>query len=503
MDESDASHMDTFYDILAQAAAPSFERQARSLLVEAEATLARIESQIKVLFCARDRQRARVAALKYAVSPVRMVPSDILTEIFLHVTAAASMPFASPTAAVKAALRLSGVCAYWRQLALCIPRLWNGPMRLNVSNVSAGYAAVTKDILERSSPHPISITLDNGTTSISAALVNIVVSFAHRWSSIMVKFDIFPFLQTAPPQSKTLHQLTSANFNLSRGISGPPSALFLDAPRLSDVFLEIPNLSELPLPWSQLTALYLTHHEPLLLDIIGQFISLRRLYLSTMAWMEDNLPDVSDIVALPQLEDLQLSIWQRTEASTFTPFFAHFALPVLESLHINMDTDHESHLGDAFVPFLRRCLNLEHLSISFCAMDSDALDNILLNIPRAKTFALEDCHNCVDDAFFERLTYRETDLAPVAPCLQTLMVAGVWEEYDENSIQEMIRSRWWSDEAFQSLPSPPRVARWKEIVISANDGESGRCSADFEAMMNELRGQGLSLRVALKDDREY
>ncbi|KAJ7062291.1 hypothetical protein C8F01DRAFT_1137096 [Mycena amicta] len=433
-----------------------------------------------------------------------MLPSDILTEIFLHVVkAAASMPFPTPKSQVKAALRLSGVCAYWRQLALCIPRVWNAPMRLNVSNVSTGYLAVTKDVLERSSPHPVSITLVNGTKPISAALVNTVVLFAHRWGSIEVNFDIIPFLNTATPP--TLHQLTSVTFNFSRKTRAPPPAFFLDAPRLSVVSLETSDLSKLPLPWLQLTALDLTKHEgpPLVVDIIEQCVALRDLRLNVMAWEVDNLPDASDIVALSHLKTCTLEIVQEDDASTFTPFFARFAFPALQSLNILIDGDDDvSHLGNAFAPFLGRCPNLEGLKIGFCGMESDTLGNILLNIPSLKAFELRCCRNCVNNAFFERLTYRETDLAPVAPFLQDVRLVSVEEDYDEDCIREMIRSRWWSDEALKALPTPPRVARWSNISISADDCDSRECSEDLEATMAELRAQGLHLYIALKETGE-
>ncbi|KAJ7057545.1 hypothetical protein C8F01DRAFT_319351 [Mycena amicta] len=496
MDGSQASRMDTFSDILQVArlgaAAPGFERQSRSLLVEAEATLAEIESQIQTLLYARDRQRARVAALKSAVAPVRMLPADVLTEIFLSVVKR------STSKRVKRALRVSAVCADWRQLALSTPRLWDMPMILNVCNVSPGYAAVTNDILERSSPHPIAITLVIGdvTKPISSALVKTVIAFVHRWRSINVNFDLLPFLQSVPAQ--TLHHLTSATFNLLAETTSPPSALFLDAPRLSDLRLSIHDLSTLAFPWSQLTELNLSiGPSPLLLGTIGQCTSLCDLRLNAVAWKDGDLPLVSHAVILAHLKTFVLMIVQEDSyLGTFTPFFAQFTFPTLQRLEIRLAMDdEEAFLGDAFAPFLGRCPSLDYLRISSCDMDSDALEDILLNVPSLKTLQLSSCPYCVGNAFFERLTHRQTGFT-AAPCLKKVVLSEVGDDYDEECIREMILSRWWSNEALQTLPAPPRVARWRNISV-LNYASQG-CSEDFEAAMNELRAQGLRVYVAFK-----
>ncbi|KAJ7060008.1 hypothetical protein C8F01DRAFT_1231806 [Mycena amicta] len=485
MDGSEPSRMDTFYEILARAAAPGFERQSRSLLVEAEATLTQIEAQIQTLLYARDRQRARVAALKYAVAPVRMLPADILTEIFLNVVKPPST-----SKQVKRALNVSGVCAYWRQLALSTPRLWDMPMILDVSSVSPGYAALTNDILERSSPHPISLTLvmADDTKPISAALLKTVIVFVHRWGKIDVDFDILPFLKLVPAQ--TLHHLTSASFKLLRGTRGPPSALFLDAPRLSGLCLSIRDLSidTLPFPWSQLTELNLTIRpfSPLLISTISQCTPLRDLRLNAVAFHLSRMWSFCHISS------------QDGDHCTFTPFFAQFGFPTLQSLELRVDMDdEEAFLDDAFAPFLGRCPGLEHLRILFYDMDSDALGNILLNVPSLKTLELSYCQYCVDNAFFERLTYRPMEsTAPAAPCLQKIKLEAAGDDYDEESIREMILSRWWSDEALQALPAAPLVARWTDISVYEYGSEE--CSEDFEAAMSELRAQGLRVDVNFK-----
>ena len=77
-----SSHV--FQSILAQSAAPDFAALSRAMLASEEATLAQIEAQIKTLLERRDLTRGRIAALKYAAAPVRLLPVDLLVEIFLE-----------------------------------------------------------------------------------------------------------------------------------------------------------------------------------------------------------------------------------------------------------------------------------------------------------------------------------------------------------------------------------------------------------------------------------
>ncbi|KAJ7072987.1 hypothetical protein C8F01DRAFT_1225775 [Mycena amicta] len=458
------------------------EQQPQTLLVKAEAKLTAI--------CGRE---ARLGPSRYATSlefpqsdsPVQMLPVELLAKIFLDVVKVSVVLFKSSSSKlVKVTLGLSGVCSSWRQLALCTPRLWDMPMKLDVSNVSAAYAAMTKVILERSSPHPVSIMLSiaHPYKPISAALVHTIVSFILRWSSI-----------------DTLDRLTSATFNLLRGTRGPPCTLLLDAPRLSDVSLEISDMSTLPLPWSQLTSLHLTPHEcsPHFLGSVGQCASLRHLFLDATGWKENNGPGVPGIATLAHLETCTLQSLEQQDTTIFTPFFAHFAFPALRDLDVRMDVDYEEcHLGDAFAPFLVRCPNLNHLHIFYCDMDSEALGIILLSIPSLETLVLQCCWGSVDYEFFESLTYGETDLTPLAPRLQTIILTAtaVGECY-EKSILDMVLSRWWSNDTLEALSTPPRVARWREILIGPDVDEVRECSEDFESTMNELRAQGLDVDV--------
>nr|GAT57491.1 predicted protein [Mycena chlorophos] len=105
---------DDFYDLLARFTAPGLESQAQPMLHAAKADLAQIDAQIAELAAARNRQCRRVAAIQYAMSPLRMVPSEILTQIF-RATIDADMRKLTQrsNANFKSILRLASVCSNW------------------------------------------------------------------------------------------------------------------------------------------------------------------------------------------------------------------------------------------------------------------------------------------------------------------------------------------------------------------------------------------------------
>ncbi|KAF7296714.1 hypothetical protein HMN09_01080500 [Mycena chlorophos] len=503
--ETTLSVNDTFYDILTQYAAPGFERQARPLLAEAEATLARIESQIQALVVARDRQRARIAALKYAVSPIRMVPAELLTKIFRMASGDVQVPWygaGQRNGHFKSVFRLASICAYWRQLVISDARMWTKPVSVNATNTAASYAEMVALLLKRSQPHPVDITLAASDTKkpVSAAVVKAVLACVDRWSTIDLGCNIIPFLENSLPAPKSLW---SANIRLQSRPRNPISLLFRNAPRLWDLKLNINDLEKLPMPWNQLRVLALHHFQrsPLLLTSLAQCVALERLKLSAVGWTLDahNPSGAAAPVSLSCLKKLDLDIHGDSEASTgtdFSPFFAHFTFPALKSLEVSLDyTAWIPGLGPAFAPFLGRCTSLESLEIRHSEMDSNELDAILLNIPSLTSLHLCCCFGCVEDRFFERLTYDPTNPRPAAPCLTHIDLEIVRDDFTEDAIRAMARSRWWTDAELAALPVPPRVARWKSISVQTDDDEGMAITDDFKTFIDRTCAEGLILDV--------
>ncbi|KAF7301097.1 hypothetical protein MIND_00673700 [Mycena indigotica] len=507
-----------FYDILTQSASPGFEIHARALLEEAEHQLSLTNAQPDPLGHGHGQTHqqlvARIAALKYALSPVRRLPADILLEIFQRVVPLNNSPrfpywFSSPNTHFDCVLRLGSVCSYWRQLIITAPRLWPTSMSLNGYKPSS-YVDITRRLLQHSNPHPVDITIVGCALRLSASLQSHVtftaISMAHRWRRISVECDIVPFLK-AVPSSGPLYHLTEIDLKgLRWNENDKPSAFFLNAPLLTHVKLETSHPVKLLLPWSQLTKLELETvvGSSGFLTILEQCISMADLGLEDIICEEVGVsyaslqqPDMSllDIVSLPHLRDLKVNMF---DYGTFEPFFCHFRFPSLRKVVIQAMAGMGPDFDVSFLSFLQRCFALEHLEIFGCDLNSTLLGEILLCIPSLTYLNLHCCFYGVDDTFFERLTYRATDLNPPAPCLQRLRLesVGPGDHFSEDVILAMVRSRWWTKDTFQALPFPPHVARWQYIHISADDsGLKAPLSDEFKTIVAEFRAEGLTCEV--------
>ncbi|KAF7301099.1 hypothetical protein MIND_00673900 [Mycena indigotica] len=496
-----------FYDILAQTASPGFAIHAQSQLEEAEQQLTQMTAQTDPLCQASQQLVARIAALKYAVSPIRKLPADILLEIFSRVEDGhdwSRFHHLSTNAHFRHVFRLASVCSYWRQLLLTAPRMWPTTVALQTSGFISfpQHFDVVNTLLQRSNPYLLNITVDGLRRDVGTYLHSLVISIAmnvaHRWRSLRMEFDFVPFLRHAQTPGPLIHLTEISLHGMDWNETDQPSAFFLDAPKLTRVLLRTSNTTKLLLPWSQLTKLHLEGVEsPGFLAVLEQCISVVNLHLVGYICDEDAIATsaLSATVSLVYLTHLQLSVTE--DHCTFDPLFRHFTFPSLINLNLNpadalADDLLEFEIGDFFPSFLARCSALRNLTILSSNMNETALDDILRNIPSLTSLTLSACFNCVDDAFFERLTYRATDLVPPAPCLQRLHLESVTDRYSQDVVLAMVRSRWWTDDTL--LPTP-RVARWERIYICGCFPPEVVLSDAFRAAMAELCSEGLVFEV--------
>ncbi|KAF7301103.1 hypothetical protein MIND_00674300 [Mycena indigotica] len=505
----DWPHSHIFYDILAQSATPGFEDHARSLLGNAEQQISRMYVQPAASGQTHQQLVARVAALKYAVSPVRRLPADILLEIFrtvIHESQASS----SGNEAFVPVFCLASVCFYWRQLVITAPRLWPTTMILRGPACSPQYLETTKTLLQRSSPYSLDITVRprvlfssrEPPIMMTSNIMDIVVGSAHRWRRISVVFNATPFLSTTQLSGPLCH-LCEIDFP-QKLVLDQRLALFLDAPKLTRVRLYGADFTKMLLPWSQLTKLKLgAVASSDFLIVLEQCNSLVDLELDGVVRGEDTIISFvsrASVISMPHLHDLRIAM---LDYRTFDPFFSNFGFPSLLTLIIrtaNVITEPE--LGQSFPSFLQRCPALEYLEFFGCILGRASLGSMLLRIPSLTHLKLNCCFDCVDNAFFERLTYRATDLDPPAPCLQKLELDCVGNNYSGDAVLAMVRSRWWESDAFQVLPTSPRVARWKAIYISASN-YGAKFSDEFKAAVAELCAEGLAFAVKVYNPADY
>lgn len=100
---------------------------------------------------------------------------------------------------------------------------------------------------------------------------------------------------------------------------------------------------------------------------------------------------------------------------------------------------------------------------------------------------LDECERCFE-CFFDALRYCEDDAQPLAPALEELSLK-LSNGSPQAGVEEMLRSRWLSDEKLLEMAAPPRVARWKKLYIDI----SVTWSEDFKSWTQVASRQGLEL----------
>ncbi|KAJ7880950.1 hypothetical protein B0H13DRAFT_2050007 [Mycena leptocephala] len=439
--------------LLNQPATSNFESQAKSLIAASEANIARIESQIRDLERLRDRERGIIARLRMAIAPIHKLPAELLVEIFLLVR---GHPTTLPRYLKKKIRKLhtlSQVCAYWRRVAYTTPHLWTEPLITELDKTpTAAYVACVKEWLERSAPLPIPVDLRLSGTSVEAGpLMDAMVTAAHRWSSATLDLRSLSVLSRIPTDSlKSLERLSLESPDVKHHAK---TRVFLTAVRLRRLSLTTPHTPQLLMPWSQLTEIDVTDGSPWeCLDTLVQCTSLVSAHFETETWPD--LPDLSErqMTTLGRLEDFSVSF---SSISGFVaPFFMCLALPALKKLILYLDNDQTWSSADSQM------------------MEPSDLLAVLQHAPSLVRLRMEGSTYCFDGSIVAALQYSDTLATPFAPRLEDLSFSYLGTALEEDALDAMIQSRWWTDEQLLSFPSPPKVSRWASRVR----GQNGRVS---------------------------
>ncbi|KAJ7644609.1 hypothetical protein FB45DRAFT_298158 [Roridomyces roridus] len=490
--------------LLGHSSTSDIDHLAKTLILAAEANIARIDSQMRDLLRLRDRERGIIAVLKQVIAPIRKLPAELLVEIF-RVVAAQAGKLSKPTFtshALSSVLALSQVCAHWRQLACTTPQLWNYQVFLNFRKAPSDvYLATTKTFFERSAPLPIPI-LWKGETPKASPLIQVMLDSAPRWESLVFAESDISQLYRLPMDA--LKSLISLDLRHQAHISDlSPPKVFLGAHSLRTVRLTVRNMGPFHMPWSQLVelSLHVFNGEPAqeFLDILAQCTNIASVeFNGIVTWNQP--PDMvpTPVVQLAQLTNLRLCF--HSDDGFISPFIARLALPSLTKLSIY--AGYETCWSPADITaFLRRSPNIEDLDISYSLMTSEDLSSLLLNSPSLVALHLSSCFN--SDAAFEStleyLTFSATALAHPAPRLQRLTISESMEDIDEEKLQHMISSRWWTDAQLAALPVAPPVARWEKLEICIHFdvlvGQQREYSRSLLAKVAQLQGQGLDVVI--------
>ncbi|KAF7370804.1 F-box domain-containing protein [Mycena sanguinolenta] len=413
--------------ILAQRAA----RTRESLAVQMEQLIAKsdsrvislqndivfLESQLEPLIELRHCERAISAALRYLIAPIRLLPTELLGEIFVltirkpenHNSHVCSLH-------VQDAFRISHVCHHWRQIANALPQLWTGPLEVAFSEQldnekAETYLGVLQGWFARSEPLPIPIFIDNSVwpTKFSSRLTEELLRVAHR-------MQLLSFYSAV--SDSLLQRFADSRFDFLEELHLP--GVSADAPVRSpnDVVLHI------PMPWTQLTDITVLHPVPSedLLDVFAQCKNVVKAAV-VLGWSTDS-PQPSVVLALDHLRILHVRWFGWTNLAPDELFLDYLHAPALDTLHLcfQRTLSGMDWVGGPFTAFQLRSPNITKLKImgnNTTGLSPDALRAALQHAPSLTHLTIDDCPDFIDDALLSALCHADNYELPLVPHLQS------------------------------------------------------------------------------------
>ncbi|KAK6996921.1 hypothetical protein R3P38DRAFT_1948158 [Favolaschia claudopus] len=445
-------------------------------LLSLESEIAKLQKSIEKLEETRRDLSTYVEAHKALISPIRRMPLDVLSEIFV-----ACLPTHRNCvmSASEAPILLGHICSSWRTLSLCTPRLW-ASLHVVQPRGNEGYAVVwdrmtqrletMKMWLRRSGQCPLSISLQIGLYHTPAdtqsshqsipqgdMFLRELIPFAGRWRSVrfILPFDAIKHLEHLTVEDIPMLQDISVMVTDREGFGpsedGPDLVTtqfkMLDSPRIarfSGCGRDFGDLGEIPLHWDSLQELSIGGFvwESALdgdstLQLLSRCTRLRSCKLVVYLSREQiQHPPVE----LPFLHTLYLDVGNMSSSSSLLD---HLNSPALRTLVFRGN-------GDGLPTVLASCSCLESVTIEISFIDQVSL---LLGLsvlpPTMRHLSLHKfsdptigggAGSAIDDEMLDILIPNPGGQYSQCPSLETLDL-GIGCQVSESALQRFISQR--------------------------------------------------------------
>ncbi|KAJ7933941.1 hypothetical protein B0H13DRAFT_2650413 [Mycena leptocephala] len=403
--------------------------QIKALLIEPSLQLKHLDDEIASMQKAidklteeRDTLSVYVDAHQALTSPIRRLPLDVIEEIFV---ACIPMHRNCVMSADEAPVILGRICSSWRTISLSTPRLWSS---LHIVEPTCPYSSspglyeakvaqrleVTNVWLRRSGTCPLSISFESNHHAITPSpspssnidlFLNALIPFASQWQNIRLvtpplALETFSRLtESDVPLLKHLDifQLSDRHHSSQRSLSG-----ILRAPSLLKFSFSGYNItsSDLPLRWSQLTALDLIvlpltegfgqrQTSQIVLDILGRCPRLQSCKLS-VEFREGDL--TNSIAECPVLQTFQVNLRCHGPALDVTGrLLSRLSLPDLRDFALSGRGVLTDSTADSLVSSLAASARLESISVDSQLFSKSSLMDFLRGLlPTVKRLHLVD-----------------------------------------------------------------------------------------------------------------
>ena len=254
----------------------------RSGISQLDVDIARAQHVLDQLRTEREALKAYVDDHAMVISPVRQVPAEIWSQVFLHcLPRIVELPWSTddiifskrevfnPRNAPTLLLR---VCRDWTTTALSSPRLW-ARIGLFSRPCFQPTAATIRTWLRRSHQVPLTVVfqpnqlaVDGMNSFFQNPAIPSVLEQSHRWRVVNIRFPLFLLSMFSPlknhlPELEELHLRFYSVYPPDTPVHTSVD-IFHNAPKLRRVTLYDPppiHISNIKLPWTQLTK-FSSHH---------------------------------------------------------------------------------------------------------------------------------------------------------------------------------------------------------------------------------------------------
>lgn len=449
----------------------------RTVIGDAKDEITRLKDMIQTLKERLEKVEMCVAEHEALVAPIRQLPSEVLSEIFLS-----CLPQPPPTSCPsEMPLVLGQVSRHWRDVWLSTPGLWAN-ITVHCSNIDNRVISRVETCIKRSGDCPLTIDI-NAPSEDCTRLLEAIIPHSERWYSIAfnMRASMHRLLTRVRGRLPLLANLRLASPDFDPKLSSAASTYEL-APRLTSAHID--TRFDVNLPWNQLITWSgggtLQDYYAILKD--APILSSATLPEPT-AYQAFKVPDCP--VVHRSLSSLNIEL-NATSSDLLLPCLH---LPNLDSL-LYKQTSLYSGRVDIFRAFLRRSLKITRLELNVRSMANSSLLKCLGDLPSLVSFTLISKESNITDTFLQRLILRPTvdvgvggkPQVNLVPQLETLTFVGKFSVPGDKVIVPLVLSRWSqsSRNASQEIGLPNKCLQSIRIHTAGPLGSASRqCLEEF------------------------
>ena len=455
----------------------------------AQADISRLDDEITRLNGVLDGlTRKRDALQTYTrlhtalVAPIRRLPPEVLSEIFLHYNDENNI---SNFRLNTAPLQLGGVCSRWRTIALSTPWLWNSFALTIRLKYFKSDAMLAETWLARAGRSPLTIYLASAGNSQNTMepLMEVFLLHCEQWYDIHISAPL-SVLELLTPAKNRLPRLQRLSLNVHLY---KPLGIFECAPRLR--WLKLGSFFDPPMihvPWNQIEYFDMgTREIDHTLELLRATPNLKECVI--------NLNSSEPRRSHPSVQLLHLH--SMTISGNPTYFFHTLLLPKLQEISID-SCQTQWTATSQLISLLSRC-SLAKLSLGNPLSDNDIIQ-ILQACP--SLVQLDLYHQHISTSFLTQFTYRRvpknSTTQQLVPMLRTMNIDYRGTGFDIFDFADAIQSRIISNS--EDLASD-NIAGLQTVKIHYKSTSHSPDSAIL-SRLRQLRGTGLDISLLLESE---